>query len=99
MRRLCCGLLFGLGACTSSGSEAPPEPVAVTIQMLQHDNPAYRKADQVAFDAYVAQHPKVTITTTSIDYASLTSKLLADLPATVSTPAALYACRGSPTTL
>jgi ABC-type glycerol-3-phosphate transport system substrate-binding protein len=51
----------------------------VTIAFLEHDNPDYGKANKVAFDAYHAAHPNVTINVTTIDYASLTATLLANL--------------------
>jgi multiple sugar transport system substrate-binding protein len=49
------------------------------VQFLRHDNPAYRKADDTFFTQYKTAHSNVTIKDTSIDYASLTSRLLADL--------------------
>jgi multiple sugar transport system substrate-binding protein len=52
---------------------------AVELTFLQHDNPAYRQADGVAFDAYTKAHPNVTFKATSVDYVSLTSTLVADL--------------------
>jgi multiple sugar transport system substrate-binding protein len=78
MRRLWLGMLAPMAVACSGGSSATSDG-PVTISMLQHDNPAYRMADGVAFADYMATHANVTITTTSIDYASLTSKLLADL--------------------
>ena len=81
MRRLCLVAVLGVGACGGGSTSSSEGGGPVTLTMLQHDNPAYRNADKVAFDDYTATHKNVTITTTSIDYASLTSKLLADLKA------------------
>jgi multiple sugar transport system substrate-binding protein len=64
------------GACSSSTNEGP---TSVELTFLQHDNPAYRKADGVAFTAYTAAHPTVTFKPTSVDYATLTSTLVAQL--------------------
>jgi multiple sugar transport system substrate-binding protein len=59
-----------------------PPPISnkpVTIAFLEHNNPAYGQANAAAFDTYRATHPNVTIKVTTVDYASLTATLLADL--------------------
>jgi multiple sugar transport system substrate-binding protein len=70
-------LALVVGAC--GGEDKVPPDTSVTVTFLRHDNPAYRQADDAFFGEYKTAHPKVTITDTSIDYASLTSRLLADL--------------------
>jgi multiple sugar transport system substrate-binding protein len=65
------------GAC--GGEEAKKPDTSGTVTFLRHDNPAYRQADDAFFAEYKTAHPTVTVTDTSIDYASLTSRLLADL--------------------
>jgi multiple sugar transport system substrate-binding protein len=51
----------------------------VTIAFLEHGNPSYGMANGVAFQAYQTAHPNVTIKVTTVEYATLTSTLLADL--------------------
>src|SRR5205814_10468919 len=62
---------------TGGAGGASDQPV--TIAFLEHGNPAYTMANGVAFAAYHAAHPNVTIKVTTIEYASLTARLLADL--------------------
>jgi multiple sugar transport system substrate-binding protein len=64
---------------TGGGGAGGGMPQAVELTFLQHDNPAYRQADGVAFTAYTTAHPSVTFKPTSVDYASLTSTLVAQL--------------------
>jgi multiple sugar transport system substrate-binding protein len=64
---------------TGGGGTGGGTTQAVELSFLQHDNPAYRQADGVAFEAYTKAHPTVTFKPTSVDYASLTSTLVADL--------------------
>jgi multiple sugar transport system substrate-binding protein len=79
---------WGLAGCedddpaVSVGTDAGPPitPAApVTIAFLQHGNPAYDVANGAAFRAYEKAHDNVTITTTTIEYPSLTATLLTDL--------------------
>jgi multiple sugar transport system substrate-binding protein len=92
MRRTCWGVVLAaawLAGCKGSsemtmstaGDGGPPvnDQTPVTIAFLEHGNPDYGKANKVAFDAYHAAHPNVTIKVTTIEYASLTATLLADL--------------------
>jgi multiple sugar transport system substrate-binding protein len=67
----------GMGGMGGGGAGGAPQAVELTF--LQHDNPAYRMADMAAFDAYNKVHSNVTFKPTSVDYASLTSTLVADL--------------------
>src|SRR4051812_32572488 len=67
------------GGGTGGGGTGGGMTQAVELTFLQHDNPAYRQADGVAFMAYTKAHATVTFKPTSVDYASLTSTLVADL--------------------
>jgi len=62
---------------TPTGGSSGTTPVELTFR--QHDNPAYRMADMVAIAAYTTAHSNVTITPSSVDYATLTASLVADL--------------------
>jgi multiple sugar transport system substrate-binding protein len=64
------------GGCSSS---EPAKDQPVTISYLRHDNPPYVKADDDFFASYVAAHPTVKITDSTIKYQSLTATLLGDL--------------------
>jgi multiple sugar transport system substrate-binding protein len=69
-----------VAAGTGADGGPPISPaVPVTIAFLQHGNPSYDVANGAAFRAYEKAHPNVTITTTTIEYASLTATLLTDL--------------------
>jgi multiple sugar transport system substrate-binding protein len=89
MRRLGGAILAAACAagCTSSSStnmstangDTLDDRTPVTIAFLEHDNPNYGTANAAAFTAYKAKHPNVTINVTTIQYASLTAQLVADL--------------------
>jgi multiple sugar transport system substrate-binding protein len=82
---------LGAAACSSGssglpangGADAGTPPIntetPVTIAFLEHGNPSYGMANGVAFQAYQTAHPNVTIKVTTVEYATLTSTLLADL--------------------
>jgi multiple sugar transport system substrate-binding protein len=67
------------GAMGADGGPPINTDSPVTIAFLQHGNPAYDVANGAAFRAYESAHPNVKITTTTLEYPSLTSTLLADL--------------------
>jgi len=79
MRRLGWGVLLAAASAGCSGSSSTDANQPVTIAFLEHDNPDYGNANKVAFDAYHAAHPNVTVNVTTIEYASLTATLLANL--------------------
>jgi multiple sugar transport system substrate-binding protein len=85
MRGLGYGVLCAAGWMAGCGSSGPTANsgddggAPVTIAFLEHGNPDYGKANAVAFRAYEQAHHNVTIKVTTIEYASLTATLLADL--------------------
>jgi multiple sugar transport system substrate-binding protein len=77
------GLALGILAvsCTSSSDAGQGNAGAggVTITFLRHDNSAYVRADRAFFTDYMASHPGVTITDTTVDFRTLASTLNGDL--------------------
>jgi ABC-type glycerol-3-phosphate transport system substrate-binding protein len=67
------------GINAGDGGASIDDQTPITITFLEHGNTDYGKANKVAFDAYHAAHPNVTVKVTTIEYASLTATLLADL--------------------
>jgi multiple sugar transport system substrate-binding protein len=67
------GVLFA-AACGDGEPEA-----GVEITFLRHANAQYRMADEAFFAEYMAAHPEVTITGTTVDFSSVLAMLVGDL--------------------
>ena len=64
-------------AATDAMADAALTPVTITY--LQHDSPAFLKAQDQAFARYTAAHPEVTVAPTAQSWQAYTGALAADL--------------------